>query len=102
MDQGLIRPFKARYRVSAVHRLIKAIDKKKPIPTFSILDAMKILDMVWESLPRQVIINCFAKAGTLKDKQEAAIQDEVDPPKVLNEQFVKKRTRYLPCWYNFE
>ena len=71
MDQGDIRSLKARIICSW---LIEAIDKNKPIPTFSILDAMKMLDMAWEIIPKQVIVNCFSKAGISEDKQEAAIR----------------------------
>ena len=69
MNQSIIRSLKARYRVSYVSRLIEAIDKKELILTFSILDAMKMLDMAWESIPKQVIVNCLKQAFRKTNKK---------------------------------
>ena len=43
MDQGIIRALKAKYRSLAVRKLILALEKKEPIPKFSILAAMYML-----------------------------------------------------------
>ena len=37
MDQGIIRALKAKYRSLAIPKLILALEKKEPIPKFSIL-----------------------------------------------------------------
>ena len=43
MDQGIIRALKAKYCSLAVRKLILALEKKEPIPKFSILSAMYML-----------------------------------------------------------
>ena len=45
MDQGVIRSLKAYYKALALQRLVVAIDKGKVLPVFSILDAIKMLDL---------------------------------------------------------
>ena len=40
MDQGVIRSLKAYYKSLSFPKLIEAIEKNKPLPEFSILDAM--------------------------------------------------------------
>ena len=40
MDQGVIRSLKAHYKTMSIKKLIEAIEKKKPLPEFSILDAI--------------------------------------------------------------
>ena len=45
MDQGVICSLKAYYKALALQRLVVAIDKGKDLPNFSILDAMKMLDL---------------------------------------------------------
>lgn len=47
MDQGVIRYLKAYYKYLALQRLVVTIDKGKYLPVFSILDAMKMLDLAW-------------------------------------------------------
>ena len=47
MDQGVIRSLKAHYKTMSIKKLIEAKEKKKPLPEFSILDAMQMLDVVW-------------------------------------------------------
>ena len=45
MDQGVIHSLKAYYKALALQRLVVAIDKGKDLSVFSILDAMKMLDL---------------------------------------------------------
>ena len=49
MDQGVICSLKACYKALALQRLVVAIaiDKGKDLPVFSILDAMKMLNLAW-------------------------------------------------------
>ena len=47
MDQGVIRSLKAHYKTMSIKKLIEAIEKKKPLPEFSILDAMQMFDVAW-------------------------------------------------------
>ena len=85
MDQGVIRSLKAL----ALQRLVVAIDKGKDLPVFSILDAMKMLDLAWQKVKTSTVVNCFAKAGISKDQQRSAQSDDDDPFKDLQNQIEK-------------
>ena len=69
MDQGVIRSLKAYYKSLSVRKLIEAIERNKPLPEFSILDAMRMLDVEWGKVTKETVVNCFAKAGISKEKQ---------------------------------
>ena len=47
MDQGVIQSLKAHYKTMPIKKLIEVIEKKKPLPEFSILNAMQMLDVAW-------------------------------------------------------
>ena len=63
MDQGIIRASKAKYRSLAVRKLILALEKKEPIPKFSIPSAMYMLKKAWDAILNQTFTNCFRKSG---------------------------------------
>ena len=46
-DQGEIRSLKAHYKTMSIKKLIEAIENKKPLPEFSVLDAMQMFDVAW-------------------------------------------------------
>ena len=73
----------------SIKKLIEAIEKKKPLPEFSILDAMQMLDLAWEKVTTKTVVNCFEKAGISKEKQSEALLDADDPFKNLQEQLDK-------------
>ena len=89
MDQGVIRSLKALYMTISIKMLIEAIEKKKPLPEFSILDAMQMLDLAWGKVTTKTVVNCFGKAGISKEKQSEALLDADDPLKDLQEQLDK-------------
>ena len=62
-DQGVIRSLKAHYKTISIKKLIEAIEKKKPLPEFSILDAMQMLDVAWGKVTTKTVANCLEKAG---------------------------------------
>ena len=95
MDQGVIRSLKAYYKALALQRLVVAIDKGKDLPVFSILDAMKMLDLAWQKVKTSTIVNCFAKAGISKDQQKSAKSDDDDPFRDLQNQ-IKKLGEFYP------
>ena len=95
MDQGVIRSLKAYYKASSLQRLVVAIDKGKDLPVFSILDAMKMLDLAWQKVKTSTIVNCFAKAGISKDQQKSAQLDDSDPFRDLQNQ-IKKLGEFYP------
>ena len=74
MDQGVIRSMKAHYKTMSIKKLIEATEKNKPLPEFSILDAMQMLDLAWERVTTKTVVNCFEKAGISKEKQS---QEEI-------------------------
>ena len=89
MDQGVIRSLKAYYKSLSVRKLIQAIEKNKPLPEFSILDAMRMLDVAWGKVTKETVVNCFAKAGISKEKQVESLSEADDPFKDLQEQLDK-------------
>ena len=89
MDQGVIRSLKAHYRALSVRKWIDAIEKEKPLPEFSVLDAMPMLDVAWGKVKAETIGNCFAKAGISEKKQADALLDADDPFKDLQDQLDK-------------
>ena len=87
---------KAYYKVLALQRLVVAIDKGKDLPVFSILDAMKMLDLAWQKVKTSTIVNCFAKAGISKDQQKSAQSDDDMPFRDLQNQIKKLGDFYPP------
>ena len=86
MDQGVIWSLKSKYRILSVRRIITTLENDKDMPSFSILDAMKMLVLALESVTEERIINCFSKTGISKDQQVAAINDDDDRFKALREE----------------
>ena len=96
MDQGVIRSLKAYYKALALQRLVVAINKGKDLPVFSILDAMKMLDLAWQKVKTSTIVNCFVKAGISEDQQKSAQSDDGDPFRDLQNQIEKLGEIYPP------
>ena len=69
MDQGVIRSLKTHYKRMSIKKLIEAIEKKKTLPEFSILDALQMLDLAWGKVTTKIVVNCFQKTGISKEKQ---------------------------------
>ena len=101
MDQGVIWSLKSKYRILSVRRIITALENDEDMPSFSVLDAMKMLVLAWESVTEETIINCFSKAGISKDQQVAAINDDDDPFKALTEEIESLRARKLDLALEF-
>lgn len=79
MDQGVIRSLKAKYRRKVVQKYIMAVDSKKDLPKFTVLDAMMMLTQSWNEVSENTIVNCFNKAGISSQSQSDAVQDMDDP-----------------------
>lgn len=90
MDQGIIRALKAKYRSLAVSKLIKALEKKEPIPKFSILSAMYMLKKAWDDVSNKTFTNCFRKSGISQKDAARAINEEDDPFKGLGDEDVEE------------
>ena len=79
MNQGVIRPLKAKYRFLAVKKQIDAVEKGNQLPKCSILTAMFMLTKAWNSIPDGKFTNCFKKSGISEKSTEKALNDEGDP-----------------------
>ena len=88
-SRDIIRSLKANYKTMSIKKLIEAMEKKKTLPEFSILDAMQMLDLAWGKVTTKTVVNCFEKAGISKEKQSEALLDADDPFKDLQEQLDK-------------
>ena len=66
----------------SIEKLIEAIEKKKPLPEFSILCAIQMLDVVWGKVTTKTVV----KARISKEKQSEALLDAHDTFKNLPEQ----------------
>ena len=86
MDQGVIRSLKAKYRKNMVRKIITNLEKNKALPAISILNGMQMLVSAWNSVSTETILNCFRKAGISPENQEAAITEEDDPFKDLQDE----------------
>ena len=86
MDQGVIRSLKAKYRKNMVRKIIRNLEKNKALPAISILNGMQMLVSAWNSVSIETIVNCFRKPGISPANQEAAIAEEVDPFKDLQDE----------------
>ena len=82
----------------SIKKLIEAIEEKKPLPEFSILDAMQMLDVAWGKVTTKTVVNCFEKTGISKEKQSEALLDAGDPVKGLQEQ-LDKLAVYKPKFF---
>ena len=48
MDQDVIWSLKSKYRILSVRRIITALENDEDMSSFSVLDAMKMLVLIWE------------------------------------------------------
>ena len=67
MDQGVIRPLKAKYRADVVRKIIRSLELN------SLLHGMQMLVSAWNELTTDTIVNCFRKAEISAVNQDAAI-----------------------------
>ena len=79
MDQGVIRSLKAKYRSAVVKLYINRIESGQELPKISILDAMKFLVQAWNRVTKDIVQNCFKRAGISKDTQADAVEEIDDP-----------------------
>ena len=86
MDQGVIRSLKAKHRKDMVRKIIRNLEKSKALPAISILNGMQMLVSAWNSVSIETIVNCLCKAGISPANQEAAIAEEDDPFKDLQDE----------------
>ena len=95
MDQGVIRSLKAKYRKNMVQKIIRSLQKNYALSEVLILNAMQILVSAWNAVSTENIVNCFRKSGISTANQEAAIADEDDPFKDLQNEIDALRNLQL-------
>ena len=78
MDMGIIQSLKAYYRNSLVKKIIQSYNAGSGLPKISVLDAMLMGTLAWDSVTTTTIINCFKKAGISHATQDAANCDADD------------------------
>ena len=66
-----------------VQKIIRSLQKNYALSEVLILNAMQILVSAWNAVSTENIVNCFRKSGISTANQEAAIADEDDPFKDL-------------------
>ena len=89
MDQGVIRCLNTHYRKKVVRLCIKAVESNKSLPEISIIQAMKHLVSSWNAVSKETIVNCFKKSSISQSNQQAAMNDDDDPFKSLQEDLEK-------------
>ena len=91
MDQGVIQSLKAHYRRIIFRLCIKFLDESKPLPTITILQAMKNLMLPWKAVSEETIVNCFKKVNISHASKQTALTNADDPFKSLEEELEKLR-----------
>ena len=89
MDQGVIRSLKVHYRKKVVRLCIKAVERNKPLPKISILQAMKHLLSSRNAVSKETTVNYFKEFNISQSNQQAAVNDDDDPFKSLQEDLEK-------------
>jgi hypothetical protein len=75
MDQGVIKALKQNFCRSFVLRFLQRLNSNKDSYKMSLLDAVSMLAMAWNLVGKDIIANCFRKAGIITNA-EPAIQNE--------------------------
>ena len=89
MDQGVIRSLKVHYQKKVVRLCIKAVESNKPLPKISILQAMKHLLSSRNAVSKETTVNYFKEFNISQSNQQAAVNDDDDPFKSLQEDLEK-------------
>ena len=84
-DQGVIRSLKAKHRINVVRKIIRSLEKNKTLPKISLLHGRQMLVSAWNAFTTETIVNCFRKVGIYVENQVAAIVEEDDPFKDLQD-----------------
>ena len=102
-DQGIIYALKCHYRKNMVKRLIQFIDNGSPLAQFKItlLEALQIVQVAWESVTSDPVSNCFRKAGfasQLGDEMDMATAGELSKEDVTLEFLnAEEPNEYVSC-----
>jgi hypothetical protein len=75
MDRSIIKALKQKFRRSFVLRLLRRLNSNEDSYIMSLLDAVSVVAMAWNLVGKDIIANCFRKAGFITNA-EPAIQNE--------------------------
>ncbi|XP_050338691.1 tigger transposable element-derived protein 6-like [Bactrocera neohumeralis] len=67
MDQGVINSLKQSYRKQLLMKIMDLLEEANPAKAVSLLDAVNMLSVAWESVSKETNGNCFRHAGLVKD-----------------------------------
>ena len=76
-------------RKKVVRPCIKAVETNKRLPKISILQVFKILVSSWNAVSKETIVNCNKKSNISQSSQQAAVNNDDDPFKSLQEDLEK-------------
>ena len=76
-------------RKKVVRLCIKAVESNKRLPKISILQAFKNLVSSWNAVSKETIVNCNKKSNISQSSQQAAVSNDDDPFKSLQEDLEK-------------
>uniref|UniRef100_H3AIL0 HTH CENPB-type domain-containing protein n=1 Tax=Latimeria chalumnae TaxID=7897 RepID=H3AIL0_LATCH len=77
LDQGIIHSTKRHYKKHFLHRLVSVSDSNdenmvsKFVKSFSVLDAMHLVNVAWKSVTSTCITNCFIKCGYVSTNENS-------------------------------
>jgi hypothetical protein len=69
MAQDVIKALKQKFRRSFVLRLLQRLNSNKDSHKMSLLDAVSMLAMAWNLVGKDIIANCFSKAGFITNAE---------------------------------
>ena len=72
-----------------VRLCIKVVESNKLLPKISILQAMKHLLSSWNVVSKETMVNCFKKSNISQSNQQAAVNDDGNQFKSLQEDLEK-------------
>lgn len=78
MDQGVIRSMKQVYRKQMLMQIMELPEETNLTKSVTLLDAVNMLSVAWESVSSYSISNCFRHAGLVKNNFEAMDLDPED------------------------
>ncbi|XP_054710974.1 tigger transposable element-derived protein 4-like [Uloborus diversus] len=75
MDQGIIKNLKVRYRKRVVLTILQCLEENS-VPCITLLDSLRELRKAWSDVTQQTLVNCFKKAGFVKDASCLELDNE--------------------------
>ncbi|XP_018795547.1 PREDICTED: tigger transposable element-derived protein 6-like [Bactrocera latifrons] len=81
MDQGVINSLKQSYRKQLLMKIMDLPEEANAKKAMSLLNAVNMLSIAWESVSKETIRNCFRHAGLVKDIRDGLdFEPEDDEP----------------------